>query len=118
MDMNANPRLSLSLSLLKSETLDKLIRPPIEFGMLNRLYTNARNYIVLNSGLTNNSQGSYHTPQWMLYKWVLLLFILCMRLILKYLLIGGMGTYEVGPSHFQHKQWCIVLKSFYTILLD
>ena len=50
--------------------------------------------------------------------WVKLLFTLCTQLILKYLLVGGMGTSKVGPSHFQHIQWCNMLKSFYTMLLD
>ena len=48
----------------------------------------------------------------------LLLFASCTRLILKNLLVGGMGTYEACPSHFEHIQRCIVLKSFYTMLLN
>ena len=36
--------------------------------------------------------------------WVMLLFTLCTHLILKYMLVGGMGTSEVGPSNFQHIQ--------------
>ena len=35
--------------------------------------------------------------------WVLLLFTSCMQLILKYMLVDGMGTSdEACPSHFQH----------------
>ena len=52
------------------------------------------------------------------HNWVLLLFTLCMRLILKYLLVGDMDRGEVGPSHFEHIQWSIVLESFCTMLLD
>ena len=50
--------------------------------------------------------------------WVMLSFISCASLILKYLLVGGMATNEVGPSHFQYIQQCIMLKSSYTLLLD
>ena len=49
--------------------------------------------------------------------WVILLFTSCMWLILKYLLVGCMGTWEACPSHFQHIQSYIVLKRVYTLLL-
>ena len=50
-------------------------------------------------------------------KWVMLLLTLCTRLLLKYLLVGCMGSCEACPSHFQHMQRCIWLLCKHSIVV-